>query len=144
MIRAHLGETIDIHGGGSTSSSPPRERDRAEPLRARRSAAGAILGPQRLRRHGRREDVEEPGNIITPAELLAQGHRGETLRLALLSDALPAAAAVDGEPDRQSKATLDRLYRSAADEAGEVDGQVVDALRDDLNTPLGAVAPFRP
>ena len=38
----------------------PRERDRAEPLRARRRAARALLGAQRLRRHGRGEDVEEP------------------------------------------------------------------------------------
>ena len=36
----------------------PRERDRAEPLRAWRRAAGALLGAQRLRRHGRGEDVE--------------------------------------------------------------------------------------
>jgi len=37
----------------------------------------------------------------------------------------------------QSKATLDRLYRVAGDaEAGEVDAGVIDALKDDLNTPL--------
>lgn len=37
----------------------------------------------------------------------------------------------------QTKATLDRLYRTAGDaEAGEVDSSVVEALADDLNTPL--------
>jgi cysteinyl-tRNA synthetase len=34
------------------------------------------------------------GNIITPAELLAQGHRGETLRLALCSRPRSAALAL--------------------------------------------------
>ena len=36
----------------------------------------------------------------------------------------------------QSKAILDRLNRAAGDaQAGEIDGEVVDALSDDLNTP---------
>jgi cysteinyl-tRNA synthetase len=76
------------------------------------------------------------GNIITPAELLAQGHRGEVLRLALLSAHYRQPLPWTESLIAQSKATLDRLYRSASDEAGEVDGQVVDALCDDLNTPL--------
>jgi cysteinyl-tRNA synthetase len=77
------------------------------------------------------------GNIITPAELLAQGHRGETLRLALLSahyrQPLPWTEALIA----QAKATLDGLYRKAANaHAGEVDQDFLDALSDDLNTPL--------
>jgi cysteinyl-tRNA synthetase len=77
------------------------------------------------------------GNIITPAELLALGHKGETLRLALLSahyrSPLPWTEAVVA----QAKTNLDRLYRVAGDaEAGEPDAGVVDALSDDLNTPL--------
>ena len=37
----------------------------------------------------------------------------------------------------QAKATLDGLYRKAGEaEAGEVDAGVLDALSDDLNTPL--------
>ena len=37
----------------------------------------------------------------------------------------------------QSKATLDRLYRNAGDaEPGDADQGVVEALADDLNTPL--------
>ena len=76
------------------------------------------------------------GNIITPAELLEQGHKGETLRLALLSahyrSPLPWTEALI----EQSKTILDRLYRAAGEsEAGEVDGEVLDALADDLNTP---------
>ena len=55
------------------------------------------------------------GNIITPAELLAQGHKGETLRLALLSahyrQPLPWTEALIA----QAKAILDRLYRASGE-----------------------------
>ena len=56
------------------------------------------------------------GNIITPAELLEQGHKGETLRLALAQSAhyrqpLPWTDTLVA----QAKATLNRLYRAAAD-----------------------------
>jgi cysteinyl-tRNA synthetase len=76
------------------------------------------------------------GNIVTPADLLEQGHRGETLRLALLSahyrQPLPWTEALI----EQSKTILDRLYRAAGDaETGEIDADVVEALSDDLNTP---------
>jgi cysteinyl-tRNA synthetase len=77
------------------------------------------------------------GNIVTPADLLAKGHRGETLRLALLSahyrQPLPWTDALVA----QAKSTLDGLYRKAGDaEPGSVDERVLEALRDDLNTPL--------
>src|SRR4029079_5412998 len=77
------------------------------------------------------------GNIITPAELLAQGHRGETLRLALLSAHYRSPLPWTDALIEQSKAILDRLHRAAGDEEpGEIDGEVVEALGDDLNTPM--------
>jgi cysteinyl-tRNA synthetase len=76
------------------------------------------------------------GNIVTPEELLKK-HKGETLRLALLSahyrQPLPWAEALIA----QSKATLDGLYRKAGDaKPGDIDPAVIEALGDDLNTPL--------
>jgi cysteinyl-tRNA synthetase len=77
---------------------------------------------------------------VTPAELLAQGHKGETLRLALLSAHYRQPLAWTDDLIAQSKKTLDRLYRNIFlpnRESEEVDIQpVVDALDDDLNTPL--------
>jgi cysteinyl-tRNA synthetase len=76
------------------------------------------------------------GNIITPADLLAQGHRGETLRLALLSAHYRQPLPWTGSLVEQSKTILDRLYRAAGDaQVGEIDLEVVEALSDDLNTP---------
>jgi cysteinyl-tRNA synthetase len=138
MIERHLGETIDIHGGGLDLIFPHHENEIAQ---SRCAHAGAPLA--RFWVHngfvdmGAEKMSKSLGNIVTPADLLAQGHRGETLRLALLSahyrQPLPWTDALIA----QAKATLDGLYRKAADaEPGEVDEGVLDALRDDLNTPL--------
>jgi cysteinyl-tRNA synthetase len=80
------------------------------------------------------------GNVVTVGELLDEGHKGETLRLALLSAHYRQPLEWSPQLVAQSKATLDRLYRSLMPPAtaqGEGDpGPVVEALADDLNTPL--------
>jgi cysteinyl-tRNA synthetase len=138
MIRAHLGETIDIHGGGLDLIFPHHENEIAQ---SRCAHGGAPLARYWVHNGfvdmGAEKMSKSLGNIITPAELLAQGHRGETLRLALLSahyrQPLPWTEALVA----QAKATLDGLYRKIGGaDAGAVDEGVLDALRDDLNTPL--------
>ena len=137
MIRAHLGETIDIHGGGLDLIFPHHENEIAQS----RCAHGGIP----LARYwvhngfvdmGAEKMSKSLGNIITPEELLKR-HKGETLRLALLSahyrSPLPWAEALIA----QSKAVLDGLYRKAGDaEPGNIDPAIIEALADDLNTPL--------
>ena len=77
------------------------------------------------------------GNVVTVGELLEQGHKGETLRLALLSAHYRQPLEWSDTLIAQSKATLDRLYRAAGETgAGEADPGVLDAAADDLNTPL--------
>jgi cysteinyl-tRNA synthetase len=59
------------------------------------------------------------------------------LRLALLSAHYRQPLAWTEDVVAQAKTNLDRLYRVAGDaEPGKVDSGVVDALQDDLNTPL--------
>jgi cysteinyl-tRNA synthetase len=138
MIRAHLGETIDIHGGGIDLIFPHHENEIAQ---SRCAHGGLPLA--RFWVHngfvdmGSEKMSKSLGNIITPAELLEQGHRGETLRLALLSAHYRQPLSWTDEVVAQAKTNLDRLYRTAGDaEPGEIDEGVVDALSDDLNTPL--------
>jgi len=137
MIAAHLGETIDIHGGGLDLIFPHHENEIAQ---SRCAHGGAPLARYWVHNGfvdmGAEKMSKSLGNIVTPEELL-KTHRGETLRLALLSahyrQPLPWTEALVA----QAKATLDGLYRKAGDaEAGEVDAGVLDALSDDLNTPL--------
>jgi cysteinyl-tRNA synthetase len=138
MIKAHLGETIDIHGGGLDLIFPHHENEIAQ---SRRAHSGMPLA--RFWVHngfvdmGTEKMSKSLGNIVTPGELLAQGHKGETLRLALLSahyrQPLPWTDALV----TQAKTNLDKLYRAAGDaQPGAPDAGVIDALSDDLNTPL--------
>jgi cysteinyl-tRNA synthetase len=137
MIAEHLGETIDIHGGGLDLIFPHHENEIAQ---SRCSHGGAPLARYWVHNGfvdmGAEKMSKSLGNIVTPEELL-KSHRGETLRLALLSahyrQPLPWTEALVV----QAKATLDGLYRKAGDTGpGAVDEGVLDALRDDLNTPL--------
>jgi len=138
MIMAHLGETIDIHGGGLDLIFPHHENEIAQ---SRCAHNGLPLARYWVHNGfvdmGSEKMSKSLGNIITPAELLEQGHRGETLRLALLSAHYRQPLAWTDDLVAQAKATLDRLYRAAgAAQPGDVDAAVVEALSDDLNTPL--------
>jgi cysteinyl-tRNA synthetase len=138
MIRAHLGETIDIHGGGLDLIFPHHENEIAQ---SRCAHAGAPLARYWVHNGfvdmGAEKMSKSLGNIITPADLLAQGHRGETLRLALLSAHYRSPLPWTESLVAQAKTNLDKLYRTAGDaEPGDSDDGVVEALSDDLNTPL--------
>ena len=138
MIEHHLGETIDIHGGGLDLIFPHHENEIAQ---SRYSHSGAPLARYWVHNGfvdmGSEKMSKSLGNIVTPAELLEQGHRGETLRLALLSAHYRQPLAWTEDVVAQAKTNLDRLYRSAGDaEPTEPDAGVVEALSDDLNTPL--------
>ncbi len=138
MIRAHLGETIDIHGGGLDLIFPHHQNEIAQ---SRCAHGGAPLARYWVHNGfvdmGAEKMSKSLGNVITVGDLLQAGHSGETLRLALLSTHYRqpqpwTTALVD-----QSKTMLDRLYRAGADaDPGEPDDGVVAALGDDLNTPL--------
>jgi cysteinyl-tRNA synthetase len=137
MIRAHLGETIDIHGGGLDLIFPHHENEIAQSRCAHRGIP--------LARHwvhngfvdmGAEKMSKSLGNVVTPEELLKH-HKGETLRLALLSAHYRQPLPWTNQLIAQSKATLDRLYRAASNaDAGEIEASVAEALSDDLNTPL--------
>lgn len=138
MIRAHLGETIDIHGGGLDLIFPHHENEIAQ---SRCAHGGAPLAQYWVHNGfvdmGAEKMSKSLGNIITPADLLGAGHKGETLRMALLSAHYRQPLPWTEQLIAQSKATLDRLYRAVGDASpGNIDSGVIDALADDLNTPL--------
>jgi cysteinyl-tRNA synthetase len=139
MIERHLGETIDIHGGGLDLIFPHHENEIAQSRCAHKGAPLARYWVHNgfLSMAGTEKMSKSLGNVVTPAELLAAGHRGEVLRMALLSAHYRQPLEWSEGLIAQSKATLDRLYRAARDaEVGEADQGVLDALADDLNTPL--------
>ncbi|HET9458580.1 MAG TPA: cysteine--tRNA ligase [Sphingomicrobium sp.] len=137
MIERHLGETIDIHGGGLDLEFPHHENELAQ-------SSGAHGGAPLARywvHNGMLAMVsgkmsKSLGNIVTVNELLEEGHRGETLRFALLIGHYRQPLEWSDQLIAQAKATLDGLYRTVGDAAaGEIDPGVIEALSDDLNTP---------
>ena len=138
MIEAHLGKTIDIHGGGLDLEFPHHENEVAQ---SSCSHGGAPLARYWLHNGmlsmASAKMSKSVGNVVRINELLDEGHKGEVLRLALLSAQYRQPLEWSDNLVAQSKATLDRLYRVAGSaEAGEVDAGVIEALSDDLNSPL--------
>ena len=144
MVEAHLGETIDIHGGGVDLVFPHHENEVAQSACAHRGAPMArywvhngllLVGGQKM--------AKSLGNVLLLRDLLAE-HPGEVVRLGLLSthyrQPLDWGPTLLGEARRK----LDRLYGALRD-AGvrgvqgaprtEPAPSVVAALEDDLNTP---------
>jgi cysteinyl-tRNA synthetase len=139
MIERHLGETIDIHGGGLDLIFPHHENEVAQ---SRCAHGGLPLARYWVHNGfvdmGSEKMSKSLGNIVTPAELLEQGHKGETLRLALLSAHYRQPLAWTDDLIAQSKAVLDRWYRLMGDVQSTREGEfsnLWEALRDDLNTP---------
>jgi cysteinyl-tRNA synthetase len=144
MAETHLGETFDIHGGGLDLIFPHHENELAQ-------SESAHGGKPFVRYwvHNGFLSVESTkmskslGNFVTAHELLEQGVPGEAMRLALLSTHYRDPLDWTDKRLHQAKQTLDRWYRALAESAGAADGQtdaisseVVEALHDDLNTPL--------
>jgi len=141
MIEAHLGETIDIHGGGLDLIFPHHENELAQ---SRCVHAGAPLARHWvhngfLSMAGDEKMSKSLGNVVTVSELLERDGRGEIYRFALLTGHYRQPLSWSDALVAQSKATLDGLYRRIEDVSdwreAEVDGAMLDALADDLNTP---------
>ncbi len=143
MIRAHLGETIDIHGGGQDLIFPHHENELAQ---SRCAHAGAPLANYWLHNGfvdmGAEKMSKSLGNVALIDQLLADGHRGETLRLALLSAHYRSPLPWTNDVIAQSKSKLDRWYRfkekleaTPSENHGRVSEAVANALSDDLNSP---------
>ncbi|MBV7255531.1 cysteine--tRNA ligase [Pacificimonas sp. WHA3] len=141
MIAKHLGETIDIHGGGQDLIFPHHENEAAQ---SRCAHKGAPLARYWMHNgflsFGKDKMSKSEGNIVTVDALLAAGHRGETVRMAMLTAHYRQPLEWNDDLLKQAKSTLDRWYRVIEGAAGDVDGDavdegVVDAIANDLGTP---------
>src|SRR5205085_1096638 len=149
MIAEHLGETIDIHGGGLDLIFPHHENEIAQSRCAHDGAPLARYWVHNgfLSMAGSEKMSKSLGNVVRVDELLDQGHKGETLRFALLSAHYRQPLEWSDALIAQSKATLDRWYRGYERFVLDYDAHdyaphpsVLEALGDDLNTPAAMSA----
>jgi len=143
MIEQHLGETVDIHGGGQDLLFPHHENEAAQSVC---SHGGAPLARYWMHNGFLSIDTEKMskslGNVLLVHDLLEKVP-GEALRLVLLGAHYRAPLDWNDEVVHQAKRSLDRLYgalRTLADVPGEASPESVPdgflaALCDDLNTP---------
>lgn len=143
MIREHLGNTIDIHGGGRDLIFPHHENELAQ---SRCAHGGDYV---RYWMHNAYLDIDGEkmskslGNFRTVRDLL-QSYRGEVLRFALLSAQYRSPLNFSIDLLDQAQATLDSLYstlREVQDVDVDMEVSLVGepfyrALNDDLNTPV--------
>ncbi|MEL6417864.1 MAG: cysteine--tRNA ligase [Pseudomonadota bacterium] len=138
MIRAHLGEGIDIHGGGIDLRFPHHENEIAQGTDARfwvHNGHVTVSGAKMSK---------SLGNVLLLRDLLEEAP-GEAIRYALLMGHYRHPLDWSSDTPHAAKAALDRLYgalreRPAAAACGSDMAPVIDALNDDLNTPAALSA----
>lgn len=150
MAETHLGNTIDIHGGGQDLVFPHHENEIAQSVCSHGGQPFA-----RFWLHNgfvtmdKRKMSKSLGNTLLVRELLKQWP-GEVLRYLLLSAHYHQPLDWSNQELERTRRTLDRLYsvlRTSSDTFGPFEAAskpseaFVEALRDDLNTPL-ALAEF--
>jgi cysteinyl-tRNA synthetase len=138
MIRGELGKTIDIHGGGQDLIFPHHENEIAQ---SKCSHDGAKLANYWMHNGYLTVNGEKMskslGNFITVHELLEEfPGKGEAIRLALLSSHYRQPADFSRDAIDRAHSQLHRWRRQVKDVEASIPSEVIlDALRDDLNTP---------
>jgi cysteinyl-tRNA synthetase len=145
MAEAHLGETIDIHGGGVDLVFPHHENEVAQSTCAHdgKRYARYWLHNGLVQVDGEKMS-KSLGNVRLVRELLAE-HGGETVRLALLTAHYRQPLDWTDQLVAEARQKLDRMYGALRDAgisgvltrapAAAPPLGMLAALEDDLNTP---------
>ena len=144
MIRKHLGETIDIHGGGEDLIFPHHENERTQ---SECTHGGVELANYWLHNgmvlHDGRKMSKSLGNFVTVDDALAR-YPGEAVRMLILLTHYRKPLDFSWARLADAKAIMDKFYRALQDvwefeyrgtaEVREYPAHVLEKLEDDLNT----------
>jgi len=142
MAASHLGETIDIHGGGHDLIFPHHENEIAQSTCAHDGTPFVRYWLHNGFVNVNSEKMSKSlGNVLLVRNLLKEAP-GEAIRLALLNAHYRAPLDWSDDTLAQAKRRLDGLYQTLRglsdvqdDPQVELPSGFVDALDDDLNTP---------
>jgi len=149
MSEKILGETIDIHGGGMDLVFPHHENERAQSTCAHggKPFARFWLHNGFLTMNSEKM-AKSVGNVLLVHDLVKQ-HPGEAIRLALLNGHYRQPLDWTDETVPNARKQLDRLYGALqklesvkAAPGVKAPAAFVDALEDDLNTPMALAGLF--
>ena len=144
MAETHLGDTIDIHGGGHDLIFPHHENERAQSVCAHAGTRFVNLWMHNGFVNVDKEKMSKSiGNVWLIRDLIEKSP-GEAIRYVLLSAHYRAPLDWNDAVLAQAKSSLDRLYGalrglvdvSVPDSIGDqIPDTFLAALHDDLNTP---------
>ena len=143
MIRAHLGLTIDIHGGGGDLRFPHHDCEHSQSACANDAPLARYWLHNGMVRVKGRKMSKSLGNFLTVRDMMDAGAGGDAIRLALLRTHYRAPLDWN-EPLPESGRVLERWrralapYRDVVPEANAHGREVLAALCEDLNAP-GAI-----
>ena len=142
MAWRYLGESFDIHGGGSDLLFPHHENERAQSLCAFPDSSFARIWIHNgmLRVEGQKMS-KSLGNVLTLHDVLARAP-AEAVRMLLLRAQYRAPLDFTAAALEETRRELDRFYRAIGliAAAAEPPASMVEALCDDLNTPRAFAA----
>ncbi|WP_428487374.1 cysteine--tRNA ligase [Rhodopila sp.] len=144
MSWRYLGETFDIHGGGSDLIFPHHENEMAQSLCAFPGSRFARMWMHNGMLQVNGEKMSKSlGNFFTVRDVLAKVP-GEVIRLLLLRTHYRSELDFSDQGLADARRELDRFYRALERfpqmAAGEMPAAVLAALCDDLNSPLAISA----
>ncbi len=147
MSHRYLGESFDIHGGGDDLLFPHHENERAQSMCCYPHGKFATHWVHNGMLLSNGEKMSKSlGNFFTIREVLDRSP-AEPLRLLYLGAHYRSTLDFSWEKLEEARRVLDRLYRALergnAQPGAAVPAAVMDALCDDLNTPL-AIAALHP
>ncbi len=143
MIEKHLGDTIDIHGGGQDLIFPHHENERAQSTCAHHGKLFSRFWLHNGFVNVNHEKMSKSiGNILLVQDLLGQAS-GEAIRFTLLGTHYRSPLDWTDQVLNQSSRSLDRLYEvlrklqdlKVDEQDAEVPSEFMHALKDDLNIP---------
>ena len=137
-----LGETFDIHGGGSDLKFPHHENEIAQSECVTGKDFAKIWMHTGSLRIDKEKMSKSLGNFVTVKESL-KNHSPEVLRLFLISSHYRSPLNYSDESIEEAKSSLDRLYNSIEDleylskesVKSEYSDKFHNAMQDDFNTP---------
>ena len=138
MSRELLGESFDIHGGGADLKFPHHENEVAQSRCAHPEGDFARYWlHNEMVRVGGQKMAKSLGNFTTVRELLDSGVPGEVIRFVILSTHYRKPMDWTEGKVKQGYETLREFMEVTAGVGpADPDESVLEALKDDLNTPL--------
>ena len=147
MSHRYLGESFDIHGGGTDLIFPHHENERAQSLCAHPHGEFARTWVHNAMLLVDGEKMSKSlGNFLTIRDILSRAP-AEAIRLLLLRTHYRSVLDFSDAGLAEARREMDRFYRALeaypAVAAGALPADVMAALCDDLNTPAALAAMHR-